>query len=120
MFTCHNKILAENLRERIPQFFDFMKVDEQIKWNEKLWVMSGWGSKGNPNSGVYSYICYYYHIPFERFYYGVTFDSVCERALQELDQIDSFQECFDYILIDESQDFSDGFFDLCKKVSMLL
>lgn len=117
VFTCHNKILAENLRERIPQFFDFMKVDEQIKWNEKLWVMSGWGSKGNPNSGVYSYICYYYHIPFERFYYGVTFDSVCERALQELDQIDSFQECFDYILIDESQDFSDGFFDLCKKVT---
>ena len=36
VFTCHNKILAENLRERIPEFFDFMKVDEQIKWNEKL------------------------------------------------------------------------------------
>lgn len=44
-FTCHNKILAENLRERIPEFFNFMKVDEQIKWQEKLWVMSGWGRK---------------------------------------------------------------------------
>ena len=48
-FTCHNKILAKNLRERIPEFFDFMKVDEQIKWNEKLWVMSGWGSGNNPD-----------------------------------------------------------------------
>lgn len=44
-FTCHNKILAENLRERIPEFFNFMKVDEQIKWQEKLWVMSGWGGQ---------------------------------------------------------------------------
>ncbi len=117
VFTCHNKILAENLRERIPEFFDFMKVDEQIKWNEKLWVMSGWGSKSDSNSGVYSYICNYYHIPFERFYYGVTFDSVCERALVALERIENFKECFDYILIDESQDFSEGFFELCKKVT---
>lgn len=117
VFTCHNKILAENLRERIPEFFDFMKVDEQIKWNEKLWVMSGWGSKGDCNSGVYSYICSYYHIPFERFYYGITFESVCKRALEALEELEGFQECFDYILIDESQDFSEGFFELCKKVT---
>ena len=26
VFTCHNKILAENLRSRIPEFFNFMKV----------------------------------------------------------------------------------------------
>ena len=31
-FTCHNKILADNLRTRIPEFFNFMKVQEQIKW----------------------------------------------------------------------------------------
>ena len=30
VFTCHNKILAENLRERIPEFFDFMKVDDRL------------------------------------------------------------------------------------------
>lgn len=34
-----------------------MKVQEQIKWEEKLWVMSSWGSKADRNSGVYSYIC---------------------------------------------------------------
>ena len=52
VFTCHNKILAENLRTRIPEFFNFMKVQEQIKWEEKLWVMSSWGSKADRNSGV--------------------------------------------------------------------
>lgn len=117
VFTCHNKILAENLRERIPEFFDFMKVDEQIKWNEKLWVMSGWGSKSDSNSGVYSYICSYYNIPFERFSYSITFDGVCRRALQKLNEITNFEPCFDYILIDESQDFTDSFFELCKKVT---
>ena len=117
VFTCHNKILAENLRQRIPEFFDFMKVDEQIKWNEKLWVMSGWGSKSDFNSGVYSYICNFYNIPFERFSYSVTFDKVCRRALQKLNEINNFEACFDYILIDESQDFTDAFFELCKKVT---
>ena len=117
VFICHNKILADNLRERIPEFFDFMKVDEQIKWQEKLWVMSSWGSKGNPNSGVYSYICSYYDIPFERFSYNTTFDSICKRALENLRKIENFKPCFDYILIDESQDFTDSFFDLCSMVT---
>lgn len=117
VFTCHNKILAENLRERIPEFFNFMKVDEQIKWREKLWVMSGWGSKRDPDSGVYSYICEHYGIPFQRFSYVVTFDTICRQALRQLNEMKDFEPCFDYILIDESQDFTDGFFDLCKKVT---
>ncbi|MDE6846286.1 MAG: ATP-binding domain-containing protein, partial [Lachnospiraceae bacterium] len=117
VFTCHNKILAENLRERIPEFFNFMKVDEQIKWREKLWVMSSWGSKRDPDSGVYSYICEHYGIPFQRFSYVVTFDVICRQALRQLNEMKDFEPCFDYILIDESQDFTDGFFDLCKKVT---
>lgn len=117
VFTCHNKILAENLRERIPDFFNFMKVEEQIKWQEKLWVMSSWGSKGNKDSGVYSYICDYYDIPFERFSYNTTFDGICKKALENLRKIDEFEPCFDYILIDESQDFTENFFALCSKVT---
>lgn len=116
VFTCHNKILAENLKERIPEFFDFMKVEEQIKWEEKLWVMSSWGSKGDKHSGVYSYICDYYNIPFERFSYSTTFDSICSRALENLRKLDNFEPCFDYILIDESQDFTESFFNLCSFV----
>lgn len=116
-FTCHNKILAENLKNRIPEFFNFMKVQEQIKWEEKLWVMSSWGSKSNKNSGVYSYICNYYNIPFERFSYSVTFEGVCNRAIENLKELQSIEPCFDYILIDESQDFSESFFELCELVT---
>lgn len=117
VFTCHNEILADSLRKRVPDFFNFMKVEEQIKWNERLWVMRSWGAQTASNSGVYSYICHYYNIPFSRFSYSTTFDVVCKNALFNLNQLEEFECCFDYILIDESQDFSEGFFQLCEKVS---
>lgn len=82
---------------------------------KRLWVMRSWGSYGNPNSGVYSYICNHYNIPFSRFSYGNTFDSICKRALDELNQMEDFEACFDYILIDESQDFSEGFLNYVRK-----
>lgn len=116
-FTCHNKILAENLRTRIPEFFNFMRVQEQIKWEEKLWVMSSWGSKSDRNSGVYSYICDFYNIPFERFSYSTTFENVCRRAIENLREQGEIEPCFDYILIDESQDFTESFFKLCEMVT---
>lgn len=119
-FTCYNKILAKSLKERIPEFFDFMKVEEQIKWDERLWVERSWGSQLDKNSGVYSFICSHYHISFQRYSWGVSFESVCKNALNRLNQLEqdgSFEPFFDYILIDESQDFNEAFFKLCEKVT---
>lgn len=116
-FTCFNKILAKELKSRIPAFFDFMKVQEQIKWEERLWVESSWGSASNKNSGLYSFICATYNIPFERYSWGTTFESVCRRALSKLESLEEVTPCFDYILIDESQDFNEYFFKLCEKVT---
>lgn len=117
VFTCHNVILADSLRKRVPEFFNFMKVEEQIQWEKRLWVMRSWGSQGTPNSGVYSYICNHYNIPFSRFSYKKSFNTICKEALEALNQIENFEACFDYILIDESQDFAEGFFQLCEKVT---
>lgn len=50
-FTCHNIALADKLKQRIPRFFDFMKVDKQIKWNERLWMSRAWGLKKIPIQG---------------------------------------------------------------------
>lgn len=33
-FTCHNVILADSLKKRVPEFFNFMKVEEQIQWEK--------------------------------------------------------------------------------------
>lgn len=117
-FTCHNIALADKLRQRIPRFFDFMMVNKQIKWNERLWMSRAWGSKSNPNTGLYSYLCDFYNIPFCRFSPGVNYQVIFSRVLDALNAMPSksFKPCFDYILVDESQDFPEVFFDVCKKV----
>ncbi len=116
-FTCFNKILSQSMQKRVPDFFNFMRVEEQIKWNERLWVMSSWGSGRSKNSGMYSYICSYYGIEFYSYSYNHTFDDVCKMAIEELDKKGNIGCCFDYVLIDESQDFPESFFDLCEKVT---
>lgn len=117
VFTCYNKVLAKSMKIRIPNFFNFMKVDEQIKWDERLWVMSSWGSRGQPNTGVYSYICSNYKLEFHSYSYQWQFDAVCKLAIEELQAIKGFEPCFDYMLIDESQDFPQSFFELCELVT---
>lgn len=117
-FTCHNIALSRKLQERIPHFFDFMRVNKQIKWNQQLWVRHAWGSRFEPNSGFYAYICNYYGLSFYQFDKQHNYDFIFNNALEEIKRIPpkEFEPCFDYILVDESQDFPDVFFELCKKV----
>ncbi|WMP18482.1 DEAD/DEAH box helicase [Thiothrix lacustris] len=117
IFTCHNKILADNLRSRIPTFFDFMKVEEQIKWEERLWCVNAWGSRFKNNSGTYRYICNFYNINFYSYNPSQTFDIVCKKAIEEIKSIKPKSYAFDYMLIDESQDFPESFFELCELVT---
>lgn len=116
-FTCHNKVLANDMKSRIPQFFNFLKVEEQIEWNKRLHVFSSWGSANKPDSGLFSYICAKYHIPFKTYRENPNFNVLCLSALEDLNRLENFDPCFDYIFIDESQDFKEGFFELCKKVA---
>lgn len=117
VFTCYNKVLAENMKARIPQFFNFMKVDEQIEWWTRLWVFPSWGSQNAPLTGLYSYICREYHLDFQRYSKSNSFDQVCSDAIDQLKEKDSYEPCFDYVYIDESQDFPESFFDLCALVT---
>lgn len=121
VFTCYSQVLENSIRKRVPDFFDRMKVNTQIKWNQNLWVMRGWGSRLNPNSGVYTYICNEFGLNFYNYSENNDFDDVCSRALIEIenkfDSFDNIPKLFDYILIDESQDFSENFFKLCEAVT---
>lgn len=121
-FTCHNKILAKNLHERIPAFFNFMKIEQQIEWNKRLWCSNAWGSQGDRDSGLYRYICYFYGISFYTYSQGNSFLQVCQLALQELkkkkeEEGDEWKYAFSYVLVDESQDFDDTFVELCLLVT---
>ena len=121
-FTCHNKILAKNLHERIPAFFNFMKIEQQIEWNKRLWCSNAWGSQGDRDSGLYRYICYFYGISFYTYSQGNSFLQVCQLALRELkkkkeEEGDEWKYAFSYVLVDESQDFDDTFVELCLLVT---
>ncbi|MTI43440.1 superfamily I DNA and RNA helicase [Roseibium hamelinense] len=113
VLTCHNRILAYSLQKRIPEFFNFMRVEQQIEWNKRLWCMHAWGSQSNPNSGTYRYICSHFDIPFFTFGDG-SFDLACKRAIKAIEEKKKDTFAFDYILIDESQDFPQSFIDLCE------
>lgn len=115
-FTCFSKTLASNLRLRVPDFFTFMKVDEQIEWNTRLSVFHSWGSGNVANSGLYATICQHYSIPFHSLRFG-SFQKVCVEAIKDLKKLGSIEPLFDYLLVDESQDFSDDFFELCGLVT---
>lgn len=117
VFTCHNKVLAKDMLIRIPQFFNFMKIEEQIEWDTRLLVFSSWGSHSEPLSGLYSYICDRYNLDFYRFSDKSDFDNVCKIAISALKEINNFEKCFDYIFIDESQDFTLNFFKMCQMVT---
>ena len=39
------------------------------------------------------------------------------KALDEINKLENFEYAFDYILIDEKQDFPNVFFDLCEKIA---
>ncbi|WFF79306.1 DEAD/DEAH box helicase [Delftia tsuruhatensis] len=115
IFTCHNKILAEHLRRRIPDFFNFMKVEEQIAWNQRLWCFHGWGSGADVNSGAYRLICSKYKLQFRPYSSVMTFDRACQEALVQIPN--DAPAYFDYILIDESQDFPESFIELCRRAT---
>lgn len=118
-FTCFNKILASSMKNRIPEFFDFMKVEKQIDWDNKLFCFHSWGSGRVPTSGMYRYICHKYEISFGSLQTG-SFDQLCKKAIDEIKQVKSQEQhdyIFDYVFIDESQDFGEHFVELCELVT---
>ena len=109
VLTCHNKVLANKLANRIEEFFDFMGVRNKNKWRDRIFVGNAWG-------GFYKKICEDNNIRFINFREENNFNKVCELTLKELSKKTLIKK-YDYIFIDESQDLPDNFFKLCEKVA---
>ncbi|MEN8411127.1 ATP-binding domain-containing protein [Acinetobacter bereziniae] len=119
-FTCHNKILADSLKKRIPEFFNFMKVEQQIEWNERLWCTNAWGGSRDVNSGAYRFICAFYQIPFYSYSPQMSFSKACALAFDDIREKYKdivLPHAFNYMFIDENQDFDENFFQLCELVT---
>lgn len=118
VFTCKNKILANKMKEsRIPDFFTFMHVDEQIDWKKRLHVFQSWGSAIDASSGLISNICSHYKLRFISYGELSDLELVATQLLNWLNEDVNFEPYIDYLFIDESQDFGKKFVELCEKIT---
>jgi len=98
--------------------FTYEHTREEPDWR-KIKIVHAWGNSNTP--GIYYDICNTHDIEFlplskasSLAQPGQTdFDAVCKKAL---DEITEFQEMYDVILIDEAQDFSKSFLQLCYNI----
>jgi len=92
---------------------------------KKVRIIHAWGSPSSGETGIYLEICKEHGIEFRDFTTAkqlannkannpdIAFDYVCWEALKK---IQNFNKYYDAILIDEAQDFSKHFLQLCYQI----
>jgi superfamily I DNA and RNA helicase len=114
--TFNTRSLKGQFKHLIELFY-YRHLNQKPDWN-KVKIIHAWGSSNN--TGIYYEICKEHNIEYYDFskaknYYGYegAFSKICKKALG---QIKKFKPMYDVILIDEAQDFSEHFFNLCYNI----
>lgn len=110
VYTFYTKSLYQHIQRLITRFYR-QYDDKDPDWS-KLKIIHAWGS--STNNGIYYEACEKNGIPFLSFSEanyskpGNAFDFACTKALEY-----DVKPIFDYIFIDEGQDFPESFIKLC-------
>lgn len=115
--TFNTRSLKGQFKQLINTFY-IEQTNEEPNW-ENLQIIHAWGASGGGNrNGIYYTFCkdnnveyYDYQTSKYKFNSSDPFGKACEDALFAAGT--SIKETYDVILIDEAQDFSQGFFRLC-------
>lgn len=109
LVTYYTRSLQDHLRRSITRFYRHFAEGEP-DWN-RIDIQHGWGQKNLP--GVYREACIragVMPIPFgDAKAHRSPFDYVC-KSLVDTGKIKSY---YDLVLIDEGQDFPEGFYQMC-------
>ncbi len=114
LFTFHTQSLYNQAKSLISRFYSQQKLTEP-DWN-MLHIRHGWGSARN--DGVYRDLCMRQGFEFLDFMKAKyvnpknPFEVCCKSVLSE-----NFLPYYDYILVDEAQDFPLEFFQILYKLS---
>lgn len=113
LFTFYTKSLYDFIRRLITRFYRQFN-DRDPDWN-KVHVRHGWG--GRSMGGVYYDACITNNqtpLPLRTVASRANpFDYVCEQLLAT----DHLKQAYEYVLIDEAQDFPRAFFRLCFAIT---
>lgn len=114
VYTFYTKSLYQHIQRLITRFYR-QYDDKDPNW-EKLKIVHAWGS--TTNSGIYFEACKKNDIPFLSFSQAAIknpinpFDYACKTILNSNNVV----SIYDYIFIDEGQDFPESFIKLCIKL----
>ena len=107
-FVFYTKSLYYQATSLIRKYYNLI-ADCEPNW-DNLKVLHSWGGY-TTGEGFYSYICREIGIAPSRYSNSTTFSDVCNDLLNN----HSIKELFDYILVDEAQDFPLSFFCLLNE-----
>lgn len=115
--TFHTRSLKGQF-ERLINNFIIEQTSEEPNW-DKIQIIHAWGSPGQ-GAGIYYNFCLNHGIEFldfktakARFGTDKEFDGACGLAVS---QINEYKPLYDIILIDEAQDFSPSFLQICYQL----
>lgn len=115
--TFNTRSLKDQFKKYIT-LFSYEHLNEEPNWSN-INIIHAWGTP--TSEGIYFNICKEYNIEYYDFkaaqkltsIYGKEFDMVCEKALEEIPE---FNKKYDLIVVDEAQDFSKDFLQICYNI----
>lgn len=115
--TFNTRSLKDQFKKYI-RMFSYEHINEEPDW-EKIDIIHAWGTSSS--EGIYFNICMDHNVEYLDFrdakkltaIYGKEFDKVCEKALKEVKE---FETKYDLIVVDEAQDFSKHFLQMCYNI----
>jgi len=115
VYTYYTKSLHQQIERFISQFFQEM-TNREPNW-DNLKVMHGWG--GRKQTGFYYEVCREHTIPPMSLGQAghSTFDPFDFICRQLIDSKVDLRPMYDYVLIDEGQDFPSSFLRIAKSVT---
>lgn len=121
--TFHTRSLKGQYRRLITRFM-LEHCEEEPDWNN-INIINSWGVedyRDRDRTGIYSEFCRDNNIPYHdyrsakaQFPSGDVFERVCMEALERTRNI-SIKNSYDAILLDEAQDLSPSFLQLCYAI----
>ena len=115
-YTFYTKSLYQHVKRLITRFYRQFD-DRDPDWDKSIHILHGWGSSSTP--GLYAVACERHGIPTISFQQaslrtaGDRFGYVCQAVLDQV----RVKPIYDYIFVDEGQDFPLPFMRLCHALA---